>query len=62
MKYTVEQNIICFDAWSGGHDRWRCLMNSDDSIIDLVDSFLDEWTDEESVDEIAINDWLWFDM
>ena len=37
-------------------------MNSDDSIIDIVDSFLDEWTDEESVDETAINDWLWFDM
>ena len=62
MKYTVEQNISYFDAWSGGLDRWRCLMQSDECIIDMVDSFLDEWTDEESVDETAINDWLWFDM
>lgn len=60
---TTIDSIRDFTPWQGGAQRHEILMNSDQSIIDLVDNWLTTLLDgDELWDEQGINDWLWHDL
>ena len=61
MKYYVETSLENFEAWSGGRDTLEVLIEK--GLCDTVEAFLEEDLNscDEMPDDIAINDFLWFE-
>lgn len=58
MKITVETTLANFYAWSGGE---TVLKELDGKAFDIIENFIDEWSDENQLTETDINDFLWID-
>ena len=61
MKYTVEESLQDFKAWSGGKDTLDDLWAHDvvDKAEEYIDMIMDCW--EELPTQTEINDILWFE-
>lgn len=61
MKYTVEENLYNFKAWSGGKDTLDDLWAYD--VVDEAEEYINMITEgrEELPTKTEINDILWFD-
>lgn len=61
MKYTVEENLYNFKAWSGGKDTLNELWAYD--VVDKAEEYIDMiFTDRKELPtETEINDILWFE-
>ena len=61
MKYTVEESLRDFKAWSGGKDTLDDLWAHDvvDKAEEYIDMIMDCW--EELPTQTEINDILWFE-
>ena len=61
MKYTVEENLKDFKAWSGGLDTLKDLYEYD--AVDKAEEYINMIFayDEELPTEAEINDILWFE-
>ena len=58
MKYYVETSLENFEAWSGGRDTLKVLIEK--GLCDTVEAFLEEVLGED-ISDTAINDVLWFE-
>lgn len=57
MEYRVESSLENFDAWSGGNDTLKVLIEK--GVCDEVEDFIEQcFTDPTDTD---INDFLWFE-
>ena len=57
MTYTIEESLENFDAWSGGNDTLKVLIEK--GVCDEVEDFIEQcFTDPTDTD---INDFLWFE-
>lgn len=60
MKFAYDMDMDHFEAWSGAVstlDRIR-----EEGKVDALESLIETlWGDREYVDEVEINDWLWFE-
>lgn len=57
MEYRVESSLENFDAWSGGNDTLKVLIEK--GVCDKVEEFIEQcFTDPTDTD---INDFLWFE-
>lgn len=61
MKYTVEESLQDFKAWSGGKDTLDDLWAHD--VVDKAEEYIDMIMDcrEELPTQTEINDILWFE-
>lgn len=61
MKYTVEENLYNFKAWSGGKDTLDNLLEY--GVVDEVEEYIEMiFADREELPtETEINDILWFE-
>lgn len=61
MKYTVEESLQDFKAWSGGKDTLDDLWAYD--VVDKAEEYIDMIMDcrEELPTQTEINDILWFE-
>ena len=61
MKYTVEESLSDFKAWSGGKDTLDDLWAHD--VVDKAEQYIEEITAgrEELPTQTEINDILWFE-
>ena len=61
MKYTVEESLQDFKAWSGGKDTLDDLWAHD--VVDKAEEYIDMIMDyrEELLTQTEINDILWFE-
>lgn len=61
MKYTVEESLQDFKAWSGGKDTLDDLIEHD--VVDKAEEYIDLITAdrEELPTDTEINNVLWFD-
>lgn len=59
MKITVETTLSNFEAWSGGETVLNELAGES---FDIIENFIEEWSDENQLTETDINDFLWFDV
>lgn len=61
MRYTVEENLQDFKAWSGGKDTLNDLIEYD--VIDKAEEYINMIMDcrEELPTQTEINDILWFE-
>lgn len=60
MKYTVENSLERFDAWSGGKDTLETLIEKGD--VEQVEELIEEvYCGEDLPSETEINDFLWFE-
>lgn len=63
MYYQTESNIRNFQAWAGGANWQKVVLNSSEDIIDYVELMLDElFTEDSHATETDVNDFLWFDL
>lgn len=60
MKYTVEESLLDFKAWSGGKDTLDTLLEHD--VVDQAEQYIEEVTrgSEELPTKTEINNILWF--
>lgn len=57
MEYRIESSLENFDAWSGGNDTLKVLIEK--GVCDEVEDFIEQcFTDPTDTD---INDFLWFE-
>lgn len=61
MKYTVEENLYNFKAWSGGEDTLNDLIKY--NVVDEAEEYINMIMDcmEELPTQTEINDILWFE-
>lgn len=57
MTYTVETRLEKFDAWSGGYDTLKVLIEKD--VCDQVEDFIEQCFSHPT--DTDINDFLWFE-
>lgn len=61
MKIYKEMDIENFEFWSGARDRMEAIAEAgiEEEVFDIIK---DAFSEEEYVDETAINDFVWFDL
>ena len=61
MKYVVEMDLENFEAWAGGKETLKVLIENGDceSVEDLINEVYEDA--EEMPTETTINDFLWFE-
>ena len=59
MEYKIECDLDQFDAWSGGNDTLKVLIEK--GVCDEVQSFIEETFCNEIPTDTDINDFLWFE-
>ena len=59
MEYKIECDRDQFDAWSGGNDTLKVLIEK--GVCDEVQSFIEETFCNEIPTDTDINDFLWFE-
>ena len=60
MEYKVECSLDQFDAWSGGNDTLKVLIEK--GVCDEVEEFIEQcFADTDTPTETDINDFLWFE-
>lgn len=58
MKITMEMSLYNFEAWGGAVDTLECIKEAD--LCDELEEYLNELYPD-GIDEITLNDILWFD-
>lgn len=57
MTYTVEESLADFNAWSGGYDTLKVLIEK--GVCDQVEEFIEQCFSHPT--DTDINDFLWFE-
>lgn len=58
MQYMCENKLMYFDAWCGGKTVLETLLGD---AYEYASNYLESLSEELTLTETDINDWLWFE-
>lgn len=58
MKYTIEKNLVDFEAWAGAKHTLNTLTFDQ---IDTLEYLMEDLFYGQEIEDVTINDFLWFE-